>query len=177
MISSSPFNFRIIRARVAQAIKVDRLCSTTNQKKYQRQTHDTHKTHKDDSDLQAKFTRQPVMRLGPPPPPPQYHVPFSGGNWPPGWTKFLKDDAARLKAPCGSVRDLDMSDRWVTSRDDMLLSSRWWRWIRDCNCERGLYTGANVNERRPGRKPLNHWGVAMTKWQRGAQYCPVYALC
>ena len=28
-------------------------------------------------------------------------------------------DAARLKAPCGSVRDLDMSDRWVTSRDDM----------------------------------------------------------
>ena len=39
--------------------------------------------------------------------------------------KFLKDDAGRLKAPCVSVGILDISDRWETSRDDMvfLLSS------------------------------------------------------
>ena len=38
-------------------------------------------------------------------------VPFSGGNWPPTCTKFLKDDGARLNEPSGSVFDLDMSER------------------------------------------------------------------
>ena len=43
-------------------------------------------------------------------------MPFSGGNWPPAFMKFLKDDAGRLNDPSGSDLYLDMSDmvpnRW-----------------------------------------------------------------
>jgi hypothetical protein len=109
--------------------------------------------------MQSNISRQPIAcpdKTGRNGPAATTNVPFSGGNWPPAWTKFLKTDAGRLKAPRSSVGTPLAISAWEVSRVDMvrLLSSRWA--IEACEC--GLYKDV-----RAGRKPLNHWGMAMTK--------------
>jgi hypothetical protein len=105
MISSRPFNLRMIRVRVAQA-------KVTIGYQHRRYT----------SKLTARIGHikmiaicdwtNPVLAMhcsaewGK-----ERYEPLSGGNWPPAWMKFLKDEAERLNEPSASVGVLVTSDR------------------------------------------------------------------
>jgi hypothetical protein len=70
-------------------------------------------------------------------------------------------------APCASVGSLEKSLWSVTLRVVIvLLLGRWtWMWMRweDGKCG-PLDKSASENLEWAGRKPLSHWGAAMTKW-------------
>jgi hypothetical protein len=133
MISSSPFNLRMMRVREAHAKANPNAFRNPQHTSSESSdyTHGTHKRHRDDSDLKTTITLSSDKERGQGAK--QHHVPLSGGNSPPALMQFRKEDGARLNAPSDSVVILDMSDRSETLRDMIVRSRPEW----------GLYSRTN----------------------------------
>jgi hypothetical protein len=134
MISSSPFNLRMMRVREAHA-KANPNAIRKTLTIHHRKVANILTARIRDIEMIAILNRRsrcPQTKKGGQAAK-QHHVPLSGGNSLPALMEFRKEDGARLNVPSDSVVILDMSDRLETSRDIIVCSRPEW----------GLYSRTN----------------------------------